>query len=300
MLRARARAAAEDFDGVLTLSRLDALGFDRGAVRREVAAERWVRHGAHTVALHTGALSPTAQHWRAVWEVAENVALLDGVSALHIAGLARFTDTVVHVSVPRNARCPRATGVRIHRVSRVPRERHGSGLPRVTVEVAAVRAAHWAVSDRQAALILCMVVQQRLTTGQRLLEAATRVRGRARRRFIRQVLHDIADGAHSLGELDFARLCRSYGLPEPVRQEVRTTPSGRIYLDVRWEGSRLVVEIDGAGHRMGLAVTDDNLRQNAVVLGDERVLRLDLIGMRLFEAAFMAQVRQGLADDGCV
>ena len=51
---------------------------------------------------------------------------------------------------------------------------------------------------------------------------------------------------------------------------------------------------------MGLAVTDDNLRQNAVVLDDDRVLRLDLIGMRLFEAEFMAQVRQGLGDDGCV
>ena len=62
----------------------------------------------------------------------------------------------------------------------------------------------------------------------------------------------------------------------------------------------MVVEIDGAGHRMGLAVTDDNLRQNAVVLDDDRVLRLDLIGMRLFEEEFMAQVRQGLADDGCV
>lgn len=299
-LRAAAKEAAEEFDGVLTLARLRSLGSDHGAVRREVNAERWVRHGRHTVALHTGPLSETAQFWRAVWEVAEQVALLDGVTALRAAGLTRYTEPVVHVSVPRNARCPRVPGVRIHRVARTAQEHHGAGLPRTRVEVAALRAAHWAVSDRQAALILCMVVQQRLTTGARLLAATAFVRGRTRRRFVQQVLADIADGAHSLGELDFARLCRAHGLPEPVRQELRKTPAGRIYLDVRWAGSRLVVEIDGAGHRMGLAVTDDNLRQNAVVLDDDRVLRLDLIGMRLFEAEFMAQVRQGLGDDGCV
>ena len=299
-MRLVAKEAAEEFGGVLSLGRLAKLGFDHSAVRREVNAERWVRHGRHTVALHTGALSETAHSWRAVWEVAERAALIDGVTALRAAGLTRYTEPVVHVSVPRNARCPRATGVRIHRVARMAEEHRGAGLPRTRVEVAALRAAHWAASDRQAALILCMVVQQRLTTGARLLSASELVRGRTRRRFVQQVIADIADGAHSLGELDFARLCRTYGLPEPVRQEVRTTPAGRIYLDVRWAGSRLVVEIDGAGHRMGLAVTDDNLRQNAVVLNDDRVLRLDLIGMRLCEAEFMAQVRQGLGDDGCV
>ena len=67
---------------------------------------------------------------------------------------------------------------------------------------------------------------------------------------------------------------------------------------MRWAGSRLVVEIDGAGHRLGLAVTDDNLRQNEVVLGDDRVLRIDVVGMRLEEAAFMGQVRRGLAAEG--
>lgn len=300
-LRAAARRAAEEFDGVLTLRRLRALGYDHRAVGREVSAERWRRHGVHTVAVHTGALSEAARRWRAVWEVAEKVALLDGVSALQAAGMTGFTEEVVHVSVPRNARCPRVAGVRVHRVARTPHERLGAGLPRTRVEVAAVRAAHWAVSDRQAALILCLVVQQRLTTGPRLLAAAATVRGRARRALVRQVASDVADGAHSLGELDFGRLCRAHGIRAPLRQVVRTTASGRVYLDVRWAGSRLVVEVDGAGHRVGLAVTDDNLRQNDVVLGDDRVLRIDLVGMRLQEAAFMAQVRRGLATDGgCV
>ena len=89
--------------------------------------------------------------------------------------------------------------------------------------------------------------------------------------------------------------------PEPDRQVVRTTAAGRIYLDVRWARSRLVVEIDGSGHRAGLALTDDNLRQNEVTLGDDRVLRIDLVGMRLREPDFMTQVRRGLqTDSGCV
>ena len=111
---------------------------------------------------------------------------------------------------------------------------------------------------------------------------------------MRQVLKDIADGAQSLGELDFAGLCRRYGIPPPDRQVLRRTALGRVYLDARWDGSRFVVEIDGAGHRVGLAVTDDNLRQNEVTLGDDRVLRLDLIGLRVHEAAFMGQVLRGL------
>jgi very-short-patch-repair endonuclease len=105
----------------------------------------------------------------------------------------------------------------------------------------------------------------------------------------------MGDGVQSLGELDFARLCRSRGLPEPARQVVRQGPRGRIYLDVRWERHRLVVEIDGAQHREGLAVTADNLRRNALTLQHDTVLRIDLIGLRLFEDEFMAQVAYALA-----
>ena len=107
------------------------------------------------------------------------------------------------------------------------------------------------------------------------------------------MLRDVADGAQSLGELDFAAMCRRHGIPPPDRQVLRRTARGRVYLDVRWSGSRLVVEIDGAGHRVGLAVTDDNLRQNEVSLGDD-VLRIDLVGLRVHEVEFMQQVRRGL------
>lgn len=294
LLRRAAAAAAEEFGGVLTMRRLAGLGYDHSAIRREIDGDRWQRLGTHTVALHTGGVSDEGRRWRAVWEVAEDVALVDGVSSLQAVGLTGYHEPVVHVSVPRNAQCPEADGVRIHRVTRTPGEVQSCGLPRTAPEVATLRAAAWARSDRQAALVLCLAVQQRLTTGHRLLATFHVVRNRGRRPFVRQVLRDVADGAQSLGELDFAVLCRRYDIPPPHRQVLRRTARGRIYLDVRWAGSRLVVEIDGAGHRVGLSVTDDNLRQNEVSLTGDVVLRIDLVGLRVHEPAFMAQVRCGV------
>jgi very-short-patch-repair endonuclease len=219
------------------------------------------------------------------------VAALDGVTALQAGGLVGFEDDRVHVSVRHTATVAEVSGVRVHKViRRVAGELAEGGIPRTTPAVAAVRAAHWAVSDRQAALVMVMPVQQRLVTGDQLVAATRRVRGRTRRRFIRVVAHDIADGAQSLGELDFAALCRARGLPEPSRQVVQRGPRGRVYLDVRWDDAELVVEIDGAQHTWGLSPTDDVFRQNDVVIRGDRVLRMTLLGLRLAPDAFMDQV----------
>ena len=278
-------------DGVLSRAELRALGWDRDAVARQVRAERWSMHGQQTVALHTGQIGDEAKRWRAVWEVGAQVAALDGVTALQSAGLVGFSDDRLHVSVKHTAVVSEVPGVRIHKViRRTEGEVVGDGMPRTRPAVAAVRAAHWAVSDRQAALLLVMPVQQRIITGDQLVAATRRVRGRTRRRFIRLVAHDIADGAQSLGELDFAQLCRARGLPEPSRQVVQHGPQGRVYLDVRWDDADLVVEIDGAQHTWGLAATDDQFRQNAVVIRGDRVLRMTLLGLRLEPNAFMDQV----------
>lgn len=284
-LRARAKAA------VISRAELRALGWDRDAVAREVRAGRWVAHGKQAVVLHTGPLDREARWWSSVWEVGHRIALLDGVTALQAAGLVGFQDDKVHVSVVHTCRVVAPKGVRLHKViRRVQAEAAGQGVPRTVPAVASVRAAHWAVSDRQAALLLVMPVQQRLVTGARLVATVDQVRGRNRRAFIRSVARDIADGAQSLGELDFAGLCRARGLPAPTRQAVVRGPRGRVYLDVRWDDLGLVVEIDGAQHAWGLASTDDQFRQNAVVLRGDRVLRMTLMGLRLQPQEFMDQV----------
>ena len=76
---------------------------------------------------------------------------------------------------------------------------------------------------------------------------------------------------------------------------MRRGPHGRIYLDVRWAHARLVVEIDGSHHREKLNVSTDNLSRNAVTLEQDKVLRIDLLGLRLYEDEFMSQVALGLS-----
>jgi very-short-patch-repair endonuclease len=185
--------------------------------------------------------------------------------------------------------------VRIHKViRRQPAEVLAAGIPRVRPAVAAIRAAGWAVSDQQAALLLVMPIQQGLVMPGHLVEACGLVLGRRRRSFIKGVVGDICLGVQALGELDFARMCRSRGLPEPTRQVTRRGLAGRAYLDVYWDDHDLAVEIDGSQHRQGLAVTRDNLRTNDVVLAGDRLLRIDLLGLRLEADLFFAQVAAAL------
>lgn len=289
--RVRAQRAAEPFAGVVPRRILRQMGITRHHVRAQVNAGRWKSHGHQTIAMHTAALCEAASWWRALWEVGHRIAVLDGVSALQAAGLKGYDEPRIHVSVPHGSRPDKVTDVSSHQVTdRRPDHLVKIGVPRTTVPVAVLHAAGWATSDRQAALVLCMVVQQRLTTAAHLANALESVAVSKRGPFVVRVVTDMSAGAQSLGELDFAGLCRAYGLPEPSRQCVRTTPSGRIYLDVAWEDIGLVVEIDGAQHRWGLAGTDDNLSRNEVGIAGSTLLRLDLVGMRLTPGAFMDQV----------
>ena len=288
--------AATTYGGVLSRRLLRGMGVDHRATAREVAADRWRMLGRQTVATHLGALPVEAHWWRAIWEIGPGGPALDGVTALQAVGLTGFDEDGLHVSVAHGWRPQKVPGVRLHHVGRVEREvTTVRGLPCVRPEVAAIRAAHWAHTDRQAALLLCLAVQQRLTTGPRLLAVARTVRGRRRRKLVRQLVRDIADGAQSLGELDFAAMCRAKGLPEPTRQVLRRGPHGRIYLDAGWPDLGVLVEIDGSQHRMALAVMDDNLRANEVVIGGDTVLRIDLVGLRLEGPRFLDQVDRALA-----
>ena len=155
---------------------------------------------------------------------------------------------------------------------------------------AVLSAASWARTDRQAALLLCLVVQQRLVRPAVLQSAATALTRVHRRPLIQGIVRDVCDGAHSLGELDVAGLCRDRGLPPPSRQVVRQSAGGRIYLDLAWEDIGLVVEVDGGHHQLALNPVDDALRQNDVALEGHLVLRIPLLGLRISPDRFLKQV----------
>lgn len=273
-------------------------GLTRGEVRAQVRAQRWQRVWTRSICLHTGDVSSIGLQWAAVFEGGDR-AMLDAESSLIASGLKNYESSVLRVSVPRGVTPLRGTGLNIRRTRRWSAEdRVATGVPRSRVPVAAVRAAMWAKSDKQASLLLTMSVQQGLATADQVATALLGVRRDGRRALMHAVVNDLLGGIRSLGELDFARECRRRGLPEPDRQRVRRGKHGRYYLDVCWDDFGLVVEIDGIHHTWATEVVPDALRQNEVALGGETVLRLPLLGVRVAADDFFEQIERGLCDGG--
>ena len=296
---ARAVARAEEQGGVVSLADLRALGVTRSQTRAHVAAGRWRRVHSQVVAVHTGPLSQLGTWWAAVLEGGPQ-AYLDGASALIAEGLTGFEWAPIRVSVPGYSRARSSPGLDVRRTRRHdPGAVSASGVPRARPDVAAVRAALWARSDKQAALLLTMTVQQRLTTAERIGQALLTVRRDARRSLLHAVVLDLLDGVRSVGEAEFAAECRRRGLPSPSRQAVRKGNDGRFYLDVCWEQWGVVVEIAGIHHTWATNVVADALRQNSIALESDLVLRLPLLGLRVAADDFFAQIAAALRSRGC-
>ena len=292
--RARVDELAGNQSGVVGRRQLYAAGITRSDVRAALRARRWQRVTDQVVAVHNGPLTPRSHDWAAVLQGGPR-AQLDGASSLIASGLERFTVDRIRVSVPRGARVRRTRLYNVRQTRRWSAEdRAPGGIPRTKVAVAAVRAALWLASNEQARLVLTMVVQQGLATPQQLGEEALRIRRDRRRDLIHVTIGDLLDGARALGELDIKRELRRRGLPAPQRQVLRKDRQGRYYLDLHWPDLGVVVEIDGIHHAWAENVVGDALRQNALALDGDIVLRLPLLGLRIQPDDFFAQIAQAL------
>jgi len=292
------RVLAAEQGGVVSRRQLYGLGVTRWMVVGNVRAHRWRRIGDQSVCVHTGPLAAEGHWWSAVFQGGPR-ALLDGTSALQAAGLERYATTRVRVSVPRGARVRRSKRYDIRQTRRwAPGDRASGRLPRTRPEVAAIRGALWATTDRQAAYLLMLTVQQGLASPVALGLELLRIKRDKRRAFLSLVVNDLLDGARSLGELDVARELRRRGLPEPDRQVLRKDKKNRYYLDLYWDEYGLVVEIDGIHHAWVQNVVGDALRQNSLVISGDVVLRLPLLGLRLQPDDFFDQIAEALAAGG--
>ena len=289
---------AEQQNYVVSRRQLLALGLTRWDVRAELTAGRWRAHHRQTIAVHTGQLIDRARLWHAVIEAGTRSAL-DGTGALVAAGLTGFEVDTIRVSVPRGAKVLQAPGTRVRQTRRLkPDDVIRAGIPRVHAPVAAVRAALWATTDRQAALLLAMTVQQRLATADQIASALLGVRRDRRRKMLERVVLDLLGGAQSLGEIDVARHARARGLPEPDRQLVRRGRNGHYYLDALWTRFGVALEVDGIHHVAADSIVGDALRQNELSLQGLTVLRLPLLGLRARPDEFFAQIEQALRRAG--
>jgi very-short-patch-repair endonuclease len=99
-------------------------------------------------------------------------------------------------------------------------------------------------------------------------------------------------GADSGGEVILLQLLRAAGVPEPVRQlRVGTT-----YFDLGWPEQRVLVELDGAGHRRYEQQRRDARKQNAAVLAGWTVLRFTWDRVEADLDAVVAEVLAALAS----
>lgn len=285
--------------GIVSRTQLYGLGLTRAEVRAEVRAGRWQRIGRHCLATHSGPLTVEARHWVAVLEAGPR-AFIDGESALVLAGLENYTVEKIRVTVPRGARVRhQGSSLNIRQTRRWSAEDlEPHGLPRARVAVAAIRAALWARSDRQATLILTMVVQQGLTTVEALSVEMLRIRRDRRRALLHSVLLDLLGGVRSLGELDVLRGCRDRGLPEPDLQSRRRTSGGTAYLDFRWKRWKVVLEVDGVQHSWAQQLVPDALRHNRIAMSGDVVLRLPVLGLRACPDEFFDQLEEALRSAG--
>lgn len=273
-----------------------AAGITRWEIRAHVRAGRWQTIGDQAVCLHNGPVSDEGHRWAALF-LGGPRAYLDGSAALIATGLERYADSRIRVSVPRGARVRRTTLYDIRQTRRWSEDDvAASGIRRSRPPVAAVRAALWAKTDKQATYVVTLAVQQGLARAEDVGEALLQVRRDKRRRLLEEIVNDLLDGARSLGELDVVRELRRRRLPLPARQVLRRDGRGRYYLDLYWPDHQLVVEIDGIHHAWVENVVGDALRQNRLALDGDRVLRLPLLGLRLQSDRFFDQIAEAL---GC-
>lgn len=287
--RAAAGKLAKAQGNVVSRRQLYAVGLTRSEVRAEILAHRWKRRGSQCV--QVGDPDQTTDHWVALLEVGP-AAVLDGVSALLVAGLRTIRADQIHVAVPQGGWLRRPSGVAVHETRRLREEdviRDG-GLPRTKPATAAVHASLWARSDPEAALFIVAPVQQRLVSVADLSEAIALVKRNKRRRLLHGLLADVAGGVESIGEREFAAACRRRGFPTPTRQVARRLPSGRVVYDTVWEDYDLEVEIDGAQHLDAALASGDMLKQNAAALSGKVVLRIPNFAFRANPEPFLDQM----------
>ncbi|WP_425436998.1 type IV toxin-antitoxin system AbiEi family antitoxin domain-containing protein [Mycobacterium aquaticum] len=226
-------------DGVISRRQALGAGLVQHDIRRLLRRNQWARVHAGVYIDHTGPLTWTQRAWAAVLYAAPAALCLE--SAMGDEG------SPIHVAVARDrAGLAEPAGVRIHHLAHLEgRVLWNVSPPRMRYDDAALDVACRASSELDAIAVLANACQSRRTTAQRLLNTLDS-RGRVRRRrWLRAVLVDLADGTCSVLEHGYlVRVERPHGLPRAIRQKRSASSVGVCYRDAEYS-ERLVVELDG-------------------------------------------------------
>lgn len=297
-------------DGLVTRAQATEAGMSPAAIRHAIRpGGPWRRLAPGLYASFTGQLTPR-QRLRAVLLHAGDGAVLSGADAAAAYDLRYVPEQRRPlVLVPSRTRVESTQFVTIRRVRDLPEPRLLANLPVAPVERAVIDCClpdpalfvrPQTLQDVRA--IVCESVQRRITTPERLADAAARLR-RNGTRLLRMAVADVGAGCWSAPECEFRDLVRtSRVLPEPRWNEPlpdlpQITPDGW------WDEARLVAEIDSAEHHhLGLTPEQTQERHAQMVAAGWTVLSLAPTQIRrrpayvllLVESAFRAGVSRSV------
>jgi hypothetical protein len=161
----------------------------------------------------------------------------------------------VHVAIDRDRHLQQPPGVRVRRVvGLAAKVQWNLGPPRLRYDELVIDLAVAAPDELAAVAVLADACGTRRTTALRLLDVLGARQRVARRRFLSDVLNDVAAGTCSVLEHGYlTQVERAHGLPVGQRQTERMVHGARALQDVEYVAVGLVVELDG---RAAAAVTE--------------------------------------------
>ncbi len=272
----RWRELANGQAGLVARRQLVALGYSDHYADSQIAAERWQLVTDVVICTTTGPLTRGQVMWAGVLHAGPGSAI-GGLTALERRGLTHWHREDITVLLAKSHNLAPVDGVRFVETRRPVGLNATGALPTWRTEPAALLFAAYNPSIRTAIGLLSAVVQQRLTTADRLLVEIERMKPLRWSKKFKRALGEIAGGSHSLAELRVVRMCRTHALPLPDRQARRIDASGRVrYTDAEWRlpgGKVVILEVDGGFHMDVGHWEDDIVRERDLVTTGAVVLR---------------------------
>lgn len=254
---------------VISASQLTSLNFPLRAAERLVAQRHWQR--LSTGIYQTSAADPSwsALAWAGVL-LGGDQSRLGFAAAGHQWGLVNTPPRTITVLVPVGQVMADRDVWTFRREYPGTRDRRSPGNPPTTTIEDTVIDLCGESTQTEVLDVVTRAVQSRRTNAPRILSCVDRRQRVRHRRYLHELLDDVAEGAQSALELRYLQdVERAHYLPRGTRQ-VRAW-RGRAFRDVRYDEFSTLVELDGQLH--ALDRHRDARRDNAALLEGEVTLR---------------------------
>ena len=229
--------------GVIARRQVEAAGETAADIERRLRRREWARLLPGVYVDHTGPASWVQRAWAGVLYYAPAVV---GDESILVDPSRRHDESRVVIAVDRQRNVTAMPGYVVRWVTGLETKSLAhTSPPRMRIEDAALRVAARHERELDAVQTVASCVQRRLTTADRMLVALDRHPRLPRRRWLAEVLHDVAAGSHSVLERQYyAKVERAHCLPVAHRQ-CRTTGARVRYSDASYPDQGVDVELDG-------------------------------------------------------